>query len=853
MLLCGNGTNWTDVWENDGISRCFFESTSSGILFAFICITGAIQCGVYSKYGLLIDQRRVTKSCGYTLQVLATLMLMLEALVHMMLYDVYLGHHLLKGYQVLQTCFIMSACIVSLWLLAMERKTMLPSVPTRGQGVVLLLWYGLFFVRENLAFVSWNNPTWWWKLDSQQDVVELSLFVLRYVMVLGLLILGFIGPSTQRPRYTTHINDEESQPDAVQDESTWTNIFKKMRMMFPYVWPKGNVFLQLSVFLCIILLGAGRVVNVFVPLYSRDIVNSLSYDPKNPDKELQFRWDLIIMLAFFTFLKGGGTGTTGLLNNTRSLLWIKVQQYTTRSVQIKLFTHLHSLSLRWHLGRKTGEVLRVIDRGTNSVNNLLSYIVFQIFPTIIDVVIAIVYFVSFFDYIFGVIVFISMAFYLTATIIITEWRTKFRRQMNLKDNEAQTKAVDSLLNFETVKYYEASDWERERYQKAILEYQTAEWKSTASLNLLNLSQNIVNTIGLLAGSLLCAWAVVHSINNLKLTVGDYVLFCVYLGQLYVPLNWLGTYYRMIQQAFIDMENMFELLGQEIEVEDEDGAPDLTLNGGEIQFKNVCFHYEPDRAILKNISFTVPPGQTYALVGHTGSGKSTVVRLLFRFYNIQSGCIKIDGQDISQVTQKSLRSNIGVVPQDTVLFNSDIRYNIRYGRNQAENEDVEDAAKSAEIHNRILTFPKKYDTMVGERGLKLSGGEKQRVAIARTLLKAPAIVLLDEATSALDTKTERQIQSSLSRVCENRTTIVVAHRLSTIVNAHKIIVLNEGEILESGTHQELLENKGHYSDMWQQQLVAAQAQEEEPPKKEKCCSSKSNTAAYDRGSSKGGCC
>ncbi|XP_012938229.1 ATP-binding cassette sub-family B member 6, mitochondrial [Aplysia californica] len=837
MLFCENGTEWSHVWVEKGISRCFYESTSSGILLIFICLTGAIQCTVFSKYAVYIDPRRVLKSWGYVVQVLLTMLLMLEALVHMVLFDVYLRERILLGYQVFEACALIMACIVSLWLLALEKRSMLPTTPSRGQGIVLLMFWGLFLIRETLFFVSWNDPAWWWQLETQYDEVEFGLFILRFVLVLCLLILGFVGPSVQRSIFTALSSDEESQSsnNSQQNHSTWKNVMSKMKLMLPYVWPKGSPLLQVTVFLCLILLGAGRVVNVFVPIYSKLIVNSLTYDKESEQTSLEWRWDYILTFAALTFLKGGGTGTTGLLNNVRSLLWIKVQQFTTRSIQIKLFSHLHSLSLRWHLGRKTGEVLRVIDRGTNSINSLLNYLVFQIFPTIADIIIAIVYFVTFFNYLFGIIVFISMAFYLAATFIVTEWRTKYRRLMNLKDNEANAKAVDSLLNFETVKYYGASDWEKERYTGAVLEYQSFEWKSTASLNLLNLAQNFVNSVGLAAGSLLCAWAVVHSINDLKLTVGDYVLFGTYLAQLYVPLNWLGTYYRMIQQSFIDMENMFDLLGQDVEIQDDPDSSDLVLSGGEIQFKNVSFHYEPSKAILKNVSFTVPSGQTYALVGHTGSGKSTIVRLLFRFYDVQSGCIKIDGQDITKVTQKSLRDSIGVVPQDTVLFNSDIRYNIRYGRVGASDVDVEEAAQAAEIHDRILTFPRQYETVVGERGLKLSGGEKQRVAIARTLLKAPAIVLLDEATSALDTKTERNIQSSLARVCENRTTIIVAHRLSTIIHAHQIIVLNEGEILESGTHQELLDHGGHYADMWQQQRVQQQLGEEEsvtPPDTDK---------------------
>ncbi|GFR81505.1 ATP-binding cassette sub-family B member 6, mitochondrial-like [Elysia marginata] len=816
MLFCENGTDWLPAWEDNGFNRCFYQSTSSLIIFVVTLVGTLIQGCLFFKYAILIDKRRVKKSWGYVLQVFCTVILCLEILVHMVLYDVYLRNKSLFGYQVMETFLIIGACILSLWLLVLERRSMLPSVPTRGQGIVLLMFWALLFIRESLMFVSWNNKAWWWHLNNQFDKTELGLFALRYVLTITLLILGFIGPSVQTSSYVLISDEESAGPQGSQ--STWSNVWQKLKVMLPYVWPSGQIHLQVTVFFCLVLLGVGRAVNVFVPLYSKKIVNSLTYSKDESGQTLSFRWDYILIFTGLTFLKGGGTGTTGLLNNMRSLLWIKVQQYTTRSIQIKLFSHLHSLSLRWHLGRKTGEVLRVIDRGTNSINTLLSYFVFQIFPTIADIIIAIVYFVTFFNYLFGIIVFCSMAVYLFLTVIITEWRTKFRRQMNLKDNEANAKAVDSLLNFETVKYYEASDWERDRYGAAILAYQKAEWNSTSSLNLLNLIQNMVNTVGLAAGSILCAWAVVHGINDLNLTVGDYVLFGTYLAQLYVPLNWLGTYYRMIQQAFIDMENMFDLLDKELEVEDSPYAKDIDLRGGEIQFKNVHFHYEPSKPILKDLSFTVPSGQTYALVGHTGSGKSTIVRLLFRFYDVQSGSILIDGQDIKQVTQKSLRQCIGVVPQDTVLFNSDIRYNIRYGKVTASDEEVEGAAQAAEIHSRILNFPQKYETVVGERGLKLSGGEKQRVAIARTLLKAPAIVLLDEATSALDTKTERSIQASLARVCENRTTIIVAHRLSTIIHANQIIVLNEGQILEMGTHQELLELNGHYSEMWHSQLI-----------------------------------
>ncbi|KAL1476061.1 hypothetical protein MTO96_036802, partial [Rhipicephalus appendiculatus] len=436
-----------------------------------------------------------------------------------------------------------------------------------------------------------------------------------------------------------------------------------------------------------------------------------------------------------------------------------------------------SLSMSWHLSRKTGEVLKILDRGTSSVTSLLSYILFNILPAVADIVVAIVYFTVSFNAWFGLIVFVTMALYLASTIGITEWRTKFRREMNQLDNAAQARGVDALLNFETVKYYNAEEYEVSGYKECIEKYQVAEWRSNASLNLLNCCQTVVIALGVAAGALLCAHMVADHESNLK--VGDYVLFLTYIMQLYTPLNFLGTYYRMIQRSFIDMENMFELLDTKPEVIDAVNAPSLKLKEGEIRFNNVFFSYNPERPILKNVSFVVPAGRTVALLklcmvrwGPSGAGKSTIVRLLFRLYDIQSGSITIDDQDISRVKQKSLRQVIGVVPQDTVLFNNDIRYNIRYGRVDATDEEVEDAARAAELHEQILGFPKGYDT-------------------------GPAIMLLDEATSALDTRTERNIQASLDLVCRNRTTLIVAHRLSTVVHADQILVIQEGEIVESG--------------------------------------------------------
>lgn len=398
--------------------------------------------------------------------------------------------------------------------------------------------------------------------------------------------------------------------------------------------------------------------------------------------------------------------------------------------------------------------------------------------------------------------------------MITEWRTKFQRRMNLADNETRARSVDSLLNFETVKYYGAENYEVECYREAILKYQKEEWNSMITLNILNTIQNVIVCLGLIAGSLLCAYLVVHEKG---LTVGDYVLFASYIIQLYVPLNWFGTFYRAIQKNFVDMENMFDLMKEEQEVIDAPGAPPLQCMRGGIDFSNVTFGYSPEKIILRNITFNIAPGKTVALVGPSGAGKSTIMRLLFRFYDVGTGAIMIDGQNIKTVTQESLRSAIGVVPQDTVLFNNTIKYNIKYGKLISSDTDVITAARSADIHEKILTFPQQYDTQVGERGLRLSGGEKQRVAIARTILKAPQIVLLDEATSALDTQTERNIQSALAKVCVNRTTLIIAHRLSTIIHSDEILVLKDGEVVERGRHEQLLIDDGLYADMWNQQL------------------------------------
>ncbi|CAI5638043.1 unnamed protein product [Oreochromis niloticus] len=810
---CEANSSISITWVDEGIAPCFYFTLVPTILLSLSFLLGTIHCICYQKYGTQMERKFIPRSCLYGFQQVLHVFLIIQFLGGMIWRATSADE--LPGYVVLYGCFSILGWAWAMALLRVERRRVLVSDRTRGHSAVLLLFWAVAFCAENLAFISWYSPQWWWGLENKPQQVQLFLWMMRYISTGLLFFIGLKAPGLPRRPYMLLINEDERDVEngrqsllgrSEQNQSTWKDFWKKVRLLVPYMWPQGNKFLQLLVLFCLGLLGVERAINVFVPIYYKNIVNQLTDGSSWHTLAIT-----VCIYVLLKFMQGGGAGSSGFVSNMRSFFWIRVQQYTNRLVQVNLFGHLHSLSLRWHLGRKTGEVLRSIDRGTASINSLLSYIVFSIFPTIADIIIAIIYFSTLFNAWFGLIVFICMTLYLTLTIIITEWRTKYRREMNQMDNTAKSRAVDSLLNFETVKYYNAENYEVGRFEGAILKYQESEYKTQASLALLNQTQNAIIGAGLLAGSLLCAYFVTEG----TFLVGDYVLFGTYIIQLYTPLNWFGTYYRMIQTSFIDMENMFQLFEEDQEVKDEVNAGSLLFKLGKVEFENVYFSYTNGKEILRDVSFTVLPGQTVAL----------------------GGCIRIDGQDISKVKQTSLRSHIGVVPQDTVLFNDTIRDNIRYGRTTASDQEVEEAAVAADIHDKIMTFPDGYDTQVGERGLKLSGGEKQRVAIARTILKAPQIILLDEATSALDTQTERNIQASLAKVCANRTTVVVAHRLSTIIGADQILVVNEGRIAERGRHDELLQKGGLYADMW---LKQQQAQDSD---------SSSDTETKDRQSEK----
>ncbi len=587
------------------------------------------------------------------------------------------------------------------------------------------------------------------------------------------------------------------------DEQERQSGFLVLRKVAPYLWPADMPWVKRRVVWAMLALIISKIVSVATPLFYRDAVDALAGEG-------------VPMIAIgaigLTVAYGVARLMTVGFQQLRDAVFAKVGQRALRMLALETFEHIHKLSMRYHITRKTGGLSRIIERGVKGVEFLLRFLLFSIGPLILELIMIGAILTYLFDWTYLLVVAVTIGFYVWFTFSITEWRVRQRRQMNAADTDANQKAVDSLLNYETVKYFGAEAREAGRYDNAMAGYEDAAIKTSLSLAFLNFGQSLIITAGLVAVMVMAAIGV----QNGSMTVGDFVMVNAYMVQITVPLNFLGTVYREIRQALVDMGQMFGLLEQPAEISDKPSAPDLDVKGGHVTLENVHFGYDSDRKILKGVTLEAKPGETVAIVGSTGSGKSTIGRLLFRFYDVAEGALKIDGQDVRDVTQLSLHKAIGVVPQDTVLFNDTIGYNIAYGRDGASQAEVEAAARDAQIHDFITSLPDGYDTTVGERGLKLSGGEKQRVGIARTLLKDPPILLLDEATSALDSETEHDIQDALNRAGQGRTVITIAHRLSTIAEADRIVVLENGEVFEQGTHDELLEREGRYAQLWHRQ-------------------------------------
>jgi ABC-type transport system involved in Fe-S cluster assembly fused permease/ATPase subunit len=579
------------------------------------------------------------------------------------------------------------------------------------------------------------------------------------------------------------------------------NHWKTIKTLGIYLWPQGRSDLKFRVVFAVAFLAAAKVLNVYVPFLFKTAIDQLSL------KQSAIVVPLGVILAY-----GLSRILVQLFGEFRDLIFVRVAQNAQRTIALSTFKHLHELSLEFHLSRQTGGLSRVIERGTRGIQFVLNFMTFNILPTLLEILLVTGILLVRFSFLYAGVVFGTIAIYIFLTLAVTEWRLKFRQKMNAEESSANTKAIDSLLNYETVKYFGNEEHEHHRFDRSLRGYEIAAVKSQSSLTALNVTQAAIIGLGLLAVMLMAATDVAAG----KLTVGDFVMVNTFLIQLYLPLNFLGFVYREIKNSLVDMDKMFELASVHASVSDDPGAPVLVVSSGKVEFQNVSFSYGNKREILKDVSFTVQPGKTLAIVGPSGAGKSTISRLLFRFYDASSGRIRIDEQDVRHVTQKSLRAAIGIVPQDTVLFNDSIGYNISYGNPSLSEKEIYKAANLANIHGFVETLPEGYNTPVGERGLKLSGGEKQRVAIARTILKNPKILLFDEATSALDSHNEKQIQASLREISKTKTTLMIAHRLSTVIDADEIIVLKNGSIVERGLHKDLVASGGEYHSMWLKQ-------------------------------------
>lgn len=681
-----------------------------------------------------------------------------------------------------------------------ERTGLLPPVAATGLGV-----YGTFGDAE--ADINGGNGNSTSRDPSIAPPTALGTPTIGGAAAAG----GATSPSGVQKQVVIpkKLGAKKDEIQGISWKAFWTRLWK----LRPYLWPSTSWKLQVCCLLCVFILICGRLVNIAVPnmlgqLVTALIANSPSGRSKGPSAPPpKSPWPYLAGYVGLRAIQGGG-----FLGFFQNLLWVPVQQYADREMQLLLFNHLLDLSLAFHTKRNTGEVLKIIDRGS-AINNLLQILLFSAAPTIVDIVLAFLYFYFFIDKTLGTLLGVVMFCYVTFSIVFTSYRTKLRRQMIDRDIKTRGIASDVLTNWESVKYFTAERRESERFRGAILAYQETESKVLVSFNLLNLCQSFLMSLGVLAGSIIMSQRILAGESQ----PGEFVTFIAYLQQLYSPLDRLGTLYRQLNQNSTDAEKLFSLLAQPTEIKDKPGAKDLVVTDGVIEFEDVHFSYDGTTPALRGVSFKIDKGESMALVGESGSGKSTILRLLYRFYDINSGRILIDGQDISQVTQLSLRRAIGIVPQDSVLWNDTIGANIAYGKEGATDGEIITAAKAAKLHDRILTFPEDYSTIVGERGVRLSGGEKQRVSLARMFLKSPAILVLDEATSALDTETEREIQKALADLAKNRSSLSIAHRLSTIINSDQIVVMKDGQVLEHGTYHDLIDLNGQFAIMWKKQI------------------------------------
>lgn len=802
------------------LSACQIQTAFGTVLVLLVCLSAALQWKRFSSRKSpteISPSRPILGTTGLeSAHIFCVGFLAFVHLAHVAITAIYFKTELYHLYYEITMCAAW-AILLTTDIMATTSHAVLRYMST--SVVALLLYSFAVFMYWSMYIMKRTRP----EENDKALYLKLELWSAQLQVVVSAILISL---ERKRAALTTTPEGYMALPDVetgdAKKERTWMSLFIEACR---YVWPRSRA-LQARVILSSVLLVFIRVLNILVPYFYKSLVDQLSrasvVEPgeRPPFTQLVSPWLVLYLVAIF-FQGGAGGGIVGFINNARQYLWIPVSQDAYRRVALTVFSHVLDLDLTFHLKRKTGEVTKVVDRGTNAIQNVLSTVLFSIGPQMFDVLAAATYLSMALEPWIALIMFVTIGSYIPMTIMVTEWRGSIRRDMNKAENALGARVTDALLNYETVKYFCNEEHEAKQYAGVIADYQGAEFRFLASLNVLNVMQSLVMFMGIASGMLACTAGVARG----SLTVGDVVLFLTLMAQLYAPLNFFGTYYRVIQQYMIDMENLFDLLERKAVVEDRPGAHRAQLGDGSVEYDKVSFEYEHGAPVLRDVSFKVPGGKTIAFVGATGSGKSTLTRLLFRFYDVSGGAVRVDGQDVRNVTQASLRQFIGMVPQDTVLFNDTIRYNIAYGCIGASEDQVIRAAQAACIHDAITErFPKGYDTVVGERGLRLSGGEKQRVAFARALLKNPAILVLDEATSALDTITERKIQAALRESRQQRTTLIVAHRLSTIADADIIVVMKDGAVVETGEHQELLALDGLYAEMWSKQ---AQQQQQQP--------------------------